>query len=151
MENNLDKLEASVEEKIRNYTGNFNEIFDKLTTSSSNSINSKLWKLRADLELLIIEIKFLLKKEDLTERWQSSFRNELKGTSSKHKAETLLKEYNVDKDEVISDFKKRPESVYKFLWKLKETISSVLSAFPSNKIDLFNGEVKESSKDVFEI
>ena len=87
MENNLDK--ASVEEKIRNCTSNFNEIFDKLTTSSSNSINSKLWKLRADLELLIIEIKFLLNKEDLTERWQSSFRNELKEDELKNQLDEI--------------------------------------------------------------
>jgi len=43
------------------------------------------------------------------------------------------------------------ETTYKYLWKLKETISLVLSAFPVERIELFNGEKKQVSEDVFEI
>ncbi len=151
MDNNLGKLEENIEKEIRAYISNFNEILDNLTSLSSSIINNKFWKLRSDLELLIIEMKLYLKKEDLTERWQASFKNELKGTSSRSKAGIILKEYRVSVEDSISVFKKKPETTYKYLWKLKETISSVLSAFPVERIELFYGEKKQVSEDVFEI
>jgi hypothetical protein len=151
MENTLDKLKTMIEDDIRNLIERFNTLLDNLSDLSSSDINNKLWKLRADLELLIIEIKFFLGKEDKTERWQTTFKNDLKGTSSRQKAEKNLEEYRVDGNKVIEDFEKKPETIYRYLWKLKESISSVLSAFPVDRIDLFNGEIKETSEDVFEI
>ncbi|MCE7747635.1 MAG: hypothetical protein GPJ51_04520 [Candidatus Heimdallarchaeota archaeon] len=151
MLNNLDKLAINLEENINNYLNVFNDLLDNISNLSSSKINDVLWKLRSDLELLIIEFKFALEKEDKTERWQSSFKEELKGTSSKQKAITMLERYRKSNQETQTIFKKKPEQSFRYFWKLKETISSILSAFPEQKIEWSNGELKKVSEDVFEI
>jgi len=151
MANNLDELEINLEENIGNYISKFNDLLDNLSSLSSKKINDILWKLRADLELLIIEFKCALEKENKTERWQSSFKEELKGTSSKQKAVMMLESYRKSNQEIKTIFKNKPELSFQYLWKLKETISSILSAFPVEKIEWSNGEMKNVSEDVFEI
>ncbi|MHA1445933.1 MAG: hypothetical protein ACTSSN_04545 [Candidatus Heimdallarchaeaceae archaeon] len=151
MVNNLDKLEINLGENINNYTKVFNDLLDNISSLSSNKINDILWKLRADLELLIIEFKFALEKENKTERWQSSFKKELKGTSSKQKAITMLESYRKSNQEIRTIFKRKPEQSFRYFWELKETISSILSAFLEQKIEWSNGEMKKVSEDVFEI
>ncbi|TET80706.1 MAG: hypothetical protein E3J43_01835 [Candidatus Heimdallarchaeota archaeon] len=151
MVNNLDKLEINLEENISNYTKVLNDLLDNISSLSSSKINDILWKLRADLELLIIELKFALEKENKTERWQSSFKEELKGTSSKQKAITMLGSYRKSNQEIQTIFKKKPEQNFRYFWELKETISSILSAFPEQKIKWSNGEMMKISEDVFEI
>ncbi len=151
MVNNLDKLEINLEEDINNYINKFNDLLDNLSSLSSSKINDILWKLRADLELLIIELKFVLEKENKTERWQSLFKEELKGTSSKQKAMKMLESYRKGNQEIQTIFKKKPEQSFRYFWKLKETISSILSAFAVEKIEWSNGEMKKVSEDVFEI
>lgn len=151
MVNNLDKLETNLGEKINNYINVFNDLMDKISSLSSSKINNILWKLRADLELLIIELKFALEKENKTERWQSSFKEELKGTSSKQKAIMMLESYRKSNQEIQTIFERKPEQSFRYFWKLKETISSILSAFPEQKIGWSNGEMKKVSEDVFKI
>lgn len=151
MVNNLDKLEINLGENINNYTKVFNDLLDNISSLSSSKINDILWKLRADLELLIIELKFALEKENKTERWQSLFKEELKGTRSKQKAITILESYRKSNQEIQTIFKKKPEQSFRYFWELKETISSILSAFPEQKIEWSNGEMKKVSEDVFEI
>jgi len=151
MASNLDKLEVNLEENISNSINKFNDLLDNLSSLSNSKINDILWKLRADLELLIIEIKFALEKENKTERWQTSFKEELKGTRSKQKAVMMLESYRESDQEIQTIFKKKPEQSFRYFWKLKETISSILSAFPAQKIEWSNGGMKKVSEDVFEI
>lgn len=151
MASNLDKLKVNLEENISNSINNFNDLLDNLSSLSNSKINDVLWKLRADIELLIIELKFALEKENKTERWQTSFKEELKGTSSKQKAVMMLESYRKSDQEIQTIFKKKPEQSFRYFWELKETISSILSAFPVQKIEWSNGEMKKVSEDVFEI
>lgn len=151
MASNQDKLEVDLEEIISNSVNRFNSLLDNLSKLSNSKINDILWKLRADLELLIIEFKFVLEKENKTERWQTSFKEALKGTSSKQKAVITLESYRRSNQEIQTIFKKKPEQSFRYFWKLKETISSILSAFPVQKITWSNGEMKKVSEDLFEI
>ncbi len=151
MSNNLDKLEVNLEENISNSINKFNDLLDNLSSLSNSKINDILWKLRADLELLIIEFKFVLEKENRTERWQTSFKEELKGTSSKQKAIMMLESYRKSNQEIQTIFEKKPEQSFRYFWELKETISSILSAFPVQKIEWSNGGMKKVSRDVFKI
>ncbi|MHA1223393.1 MAG: hypothetical protein ACTSP3_09090 [Candidatus Heimdallarchaeaceae archaeon] len=86
------------------------------------------------------------------EKWQKDFFNSFKGTSSKEKAKKLLKTYTLSSDEIVTTYRKSKEEIYRYLWKLKETISLTLKAFPVESYSLENGKIKKLEKEeIFEI
>ena len=48
----------------------YNEFLDSIATKKSNEINQTLWKIRAELETIIIEYKILANVGLLKEKWQ---------------------------------------------------------------------------------
>ena len=141
------KLQKAIEKYIKTY----NSLLDKIPNEVESKIHQELWKLRSDLELLIIELKFYLEIEDKTEKWQSIFKQELKGTRSKQKAIPILEEYRKSIKEIQTIFSKEPKQIYYYFWKLKEVISAILDAFSLEKIKLINGNLKKVTEDVFKI
>jgi len=129
----------------------FSELLDSLSEKSSNEINHTLWKIRAELEIIIIEFKGLISDSLLKEKWQEDFHQNFKGTKSKEKAITKLKEYRLKEDEIKIMFSKKRNECYQFLWKLKEVISSVISAFPETRYTFVNNQLQEDKEKIFEI
>ncbi len=129
----------------------FNNILENFSSKKDHELYEDLWHLRAELEILTIEIQHSLDLESSLQKWQKNFFKDLKGTSSKTKAKTKLDEFK----EVLVDFSNcsssKLDECYKFLWKLKEIIASVLSAFPAEKYKWINGEFQKEDEKVFEI
>ena len=96
-------------------------------------------------------MKHFLEKDIIEERWQKNFLGELRGTGSKTKAIPMLNVYSQTKNNLISLFDKDKEKCYRYLWKLKETITVVLAAFPTAKFSWKNGELVKESEEIFEI
>lgn len=145
--NELSKLRKDIQEIIQKY----NELLNKTSKIRSSEINEVLWKIRADLETVVIEFKSLTKESILKEKWQESFHKENKGTKSKEKAISKLQEFDKSEQEVNSLFSKNKNECYKYLWKLKETIASVISAFPETHFKWVNNQLQEEKDVIFEI
>ena len=129
--------------KIQEMGKTADDILSKIDQSKFKGLEKAIWSFRADLELLTLQFKLVLDKEDVTERWQKIFLDNLRGTSSRTKASNILRETLMSKEEVLKIFNKNPQECYKYIWKLKETVSSVMPAFEDKK--------SASDDDVFEI
>ncbi|MCE7740827.1 MAG: hypothetical protein GOP50_00080 [Candidatus Heimdallarchaeota archaeon] len=127
---------------------NLEKIISKTAKTPMNGIENLIWDLRAELEMIAIKFKVVLEKEDGKERWQKIYLDNLKGTSSLPKAITLLNETVMNSKDSVALFRKKPVESYKYYWKLKETISSIMPAFVEKK--QANSTYFENS-DVFEI
>ena len=129
----------------------FNNVLENFDSKKNHELYEDFWKLRADLEILTIEIHHSLGLESNLQKWQKMFFDELRGTSSKKKAKSKLDEFS----KVLSIFpdcsSNKLNECYMLLWKLKEVIASVLSAFPLEKYTWINGELQKENEKVFEI
>jgi len=143
--------EKNIRKSIENIITRYSNLLHNLSKYKDSKINRELWEIRSDLEFLIVEMKHFLKKDSIEERWQKSFLNKLKGTGSKTKAIPMLNEYPKTKNSLITEFTKDKEKCFRYLWKLKETISAVLAAFPTEKFSWKNGELVKESEEIFEI
>ena len=83
----------NIKEEIGKTISSYNDVIKNLTEMKDNKINDIFWNIRADLEIIIVELKSIVQKEILLERWQKRFHDELKGTKSKEKAKVLLSKY----------------------------------------------------------
>lgn len=143
--------ERNIMKSIEKIISRYSNLISNLSKYKDSKINKELWEIRSDLEFLIVEIKYFLKKDIIEERWQKTFLNDLKGTGSKPKAIPMLSEYSKTKTSIITLFTKDKEKCYKYLWKLKETITVVLAAFPTEKFSFKNGKLVKESEEIFEI
>ena len=139
-----EKLEINIRE--------INKMLEKLLTLTSKTISeeieSLIWNLRAELEMLAVKFKVVLENENGLEKWQNTFLTDLRGTSSTSKAIKILKESTMNSEDSMALFLKNPKESYIYFWKLKETISSVIPAFKQKK---FVELSSNSENDVFEI
>ncbi|MHA1258612.1 MAG: hypothetical protein ACTSSG_04715 [Candidatus Heimdallarchaeaceae archaeon] len=149
------KVTVSENEVLRNIkrtSETYSSLIKNINRKKDSIIHSTLWLIRAELELICVELKYLLNKEEKMEKWQKDFFNSFKGTSSKEKAKKLLKTYTLSSDEIVTTYRKSKEEIYRYLWKLKETISLTLKAFPVESYSLENGKIKKLEKEeIFEI
>ncbi len=143
--------EKNIRKSIETIITRYSNLLPNLSKYKDSKINRELWDIRSDLEFLIVELKHFLKKDSIEERWQKSFFNELKGTGSKTKAIPMLIEYSKTKSSLVTVFTKDKEKCYRYLWKLKETITVVLAAFPTEKFSWKNGKLIKESEEIFEI
>jgi hypothetical protein len=144
-------FEENIRKSIEKIITRYANLLPNLSKYKDSKINRELWDIRSELEYMIVEMKHFLKKDLIEERWQKVFANELKGTGSKAKAIPMLKEYSKTKSNLIALFTKDKEKCYRYLWKLKETITVVLAAFPTEKFSLQNGKLVKESEEIFEI
>ncbi len=142
-----EQIRKSIEKIITRYAN----LLPNLSKYKDSKVNGELWDIRSDLEFTIVELKHFLEKDLIEERWQKIFATELKGTGSKTKAIPMLKEYSKTKSSLIALFDKDKEKCYRYLWKLKETITVVLAAFPTETFSFKNGKLVKDSEEIFEI
>ena len=129
----------------------FFNILENFSTKKNHELYEDFWHIRADLEILTVEIHHSLDFDSGLQKWQKSNFEELRGTRSKIKAKKKLDEFKeilIDLPDCSSD---KLYECYKILWKLKETITSVLSAFPVEKYKWINGELQKEDEKIFEI
>jgi hypothetical protein len=143
--------EKNIKKSIEKIMAKYSNLLPNLSKYKDSRINKNLWDIRSDLEYLIVEMKYFLKKDLVEERWQKNFLNELKGTGSKTKAIPMLNEYSKTKTSLITLFTKDKELCYRYLWKLKETITVVLAAFPTESFSWKNGKLVKENEEIFEI
>lgn len=129
----------------------YSKLLESISEKKSNEINQTLWIIRADLETIVIEFKSLITDSLLKENWQEKFHSSYKGTSSKDKAISKLQEYGLSVNEIMDLFSKKRNECYQYLWKLKEVISSVISAFPETRFRWVNNQLQEDEEKIFEI
>ena len=103
------------------------------------------------METIVIEFKYSNTDSLLKENWQEKFHSDFKGTSSKDKAISKLQEFSLSLNEIMDLFSKKKNECYQYLWKLKEAISSVISAFPETQFRWVNNKLKEEKEKIFEI
>ncbi len=151
MSGSSDKRMLNIAKEIKLVISKYISLKARLSSKKDPDIHKTFWNIRADLEILLVELKAILYQEDKMEKWQTKFQNELKGTKSKEKAKSILSNYIKDEKEVNSIIINRPKEGYKYLWKLKEVISSILEAFPQEKFVWINGEFKKRNDEIFEI
>ena len=113
-------------EEVQQTVKSLDKLISAISQGKMNNLEQMVWNLRADLELLILKFKIFLEKEDGKERWQKTFLDNLKGTSSRLKAIEILKGTALSLKETLRIFTKNPVECYKYFWKLKETISSIM-------------------------
>ena len=145
------KSQIKLDHSIGSVITRFSTLLKNLQNSKDSHVNEELWQIRSELELLIVRIKHSLGKELKEERWQKTFQTNHKGTSLKSKAIPMLEDISKTKTSVLNLWKKDQETCYRYLWKMKETITSVLNAFPTVKYTWVNGELKEEKEEIFEI
>ena len=137
---------ATLTKDIKKATQEVEKLVSLLSQGKYKGLEKIVWSLRADLEFLILKFKFVLEKEDGMERWQKNFFANLKGTRSISKAKSILDDVVLTTEQTLGILNKNPKECYKYFWKLKETLSSVMAAFEEKK-----GYTRVSSDDVFEI
>ncbi len=151
MSKNSQEIKTNFKKEATDLVATINTILENFSSKKDHELYEDLWHLRADLEILIVEIQHSLNLENKLQKWQKNFFDELKGTSSKTKAKAKLDEFK----EKLADFPDCSSNMlsecYKILWKLKEVIASVLSAFPAEKYKWINGEFQKEDEKVFEI
>jgi hypothetical protein len=143
--------EKNIRKSIEKIITRYSNLLPNLSKYKDSKINQELWDIRSDLEFLIVEMKYFLEKDIIEERWQKSFLNELKGTGVKTKAIPMLNEYSETKNDLIALFDKDKEKSYRYIWKLKETITVVLAAFPTVKFTWKDGKLVKENEEIFEI
>jgi hypothetical protein len=129
----------------------FTDLLASISEKDSNEVNQILWKIRAELEMIVIELKSLISDSILKEKWQEDFHKNFKGTKSKDKAIKKLQEYNLNEIEIKELSSKKRNECYQFLWKLKEVISGVISAFPETRFSWVDNQLQEEKEKIFEI
>ena len=148
----MQSISAPNKEKLLNdikiISQTLDDIIEKLDKKPQSNMEENLWDLRADMEMLVVGFKMVLEKEDEKEKWQKMYLENLKGTSSRTKAINILKETIMDQHNTIAIYNKNISESYKYFWKLKETISAVMSAFEEKKRKT-SSTVDDS--DIFEI
>ena len=112
-----EKKMKSIKEEIGQVVSRYTNLIENLSEMKDSKINNTFWDIRADLEAITIELKSILQKEILIEKWQSKFHEELKGTKSKEKAMVLLSKYNKDENQILDLLSTDLEQVYHYLWK----------------------------------
>lgn len=151
MSKNSQKTKTNFKKEADNLVSCFYNILESFSLKNDHELYEDFWHLRADLEILTVEIHHSINIEDSLQKWQKNFFEELRGTSSKSKAKKNLNEFK----EVLSNFpdcsSNNLSECYEILWKLKEIIASVLSAFPTKKYMWINGELQKEEEKVFEI
>jgi len=151
MSKNSQSTKLSFKKEANDLVSRFYNILENFYSKRDHELYEDFWQLRADLEILTVEIHHDLGLESSLQKWQKTFFDELKGTSSKNKAKTKLNEFS----KVLSDFPdcslNKLNECYELLWKLKEVIASVLSAFPIEKYKWINGELQKDDEKIFEI
>jgi hypothetical protein len=120
-----EKYEKNISASIEKIIAKYSNLLPNLSKHKDSKINKDLWGIRSDLEYLIVEMKHLLKKDLIEERWQKNFLNELKGTGSKTKAIPMLNEYSKTKTSLI--------------------------AFPTERFSWKNGKLVKENEEIFEI
>ncbi len=140
-----------LKKEIQQICNSLDKITSEISKTTTNKIGDTLWQFRADLEMLIIKFKMILEKEDKTERWQKTFLENLQGTGIKTKATSILNETVMNSKDALALFEKKPVESYKYFWKLKETISSIISAFTYKNSRNSSLEIDVEDADVFEI
>ena len=138
---------TSLTEDIKKIAKTLEKVVSLVEQKKFSGLEVIFWNLRADLEFLALEFKYVLKIEDKLERWQKSFFSNLRGTKSKAKAIAILRETVLGTDQTLKILEKNPKECYKYFWKLKETISSIMSAFEEKK----QSGQSSADDDVFEI
>ena len=151
MAKDYEKDLSKMNESINGVLLQFKTVLGNLSKSTNTVLHELLWQLRADLEFLIIDLKNCYNKENKTERWQKDFLEKSKGTSSKSKAIDMLTEYKLTDSQIKSFTTKNPDIQFKHLWKLKEKISSILSAFATRNNFQNNGLDDNGDEEIFEI
>ena len=116
-----------------------------------SEINELIWQIRANLELIYVELKFSLRKEMSIEKWQTDFLEKLKGTSSRKKAIPILKSLNSDSTYFSKLISSNKEKCYRELWELKEIVSSIFGAFPAASYYFRDGKVTQKREEIFDI
>jgi len=145
-----DKL-SEINQRTKETLQDFNQLVSSLTEKKEHEINRELWKIRSELEVFTIEMKYYLKKGEQTENWQKKFNEESKGTSSKQKALKILDEYNQQNKHLLRKDSNDFSRIYEFIWKLKEVISSVLLAYLAEQYVWREGKFEKENDKIFEI
>ncbi|NPD88087.1 MAG: hypothetical protein HGN29_05170 [Asgard group archaeon] len=140
-----------IKQDIQKIMKSYTELLEVISEKNSNEVNQILWKIRADLETIVIEFKSLITDSLLIENWQEQFHSDFKGTKSKEKAIFKLQEFNMSVGEIMDLFSKKKKECYQYLWKLKEVISSVISAFPKTRLKWEDNQFQEEKEKIFEI
>lgn len=135
-------------ENIKEISKSLEDIIDKISKRIIIDVEEPLWTTRAEIEMLVVKLKIFLKKDDEMERWQKSFLSDLKGTKSIPKAIKILEETIMNQTDTINISANNLSESYKYFWKLKETISSVLSAFEVKRVSKSSSS---ENSEVFEI
>ncbi|MHA1401322.1 MAG: hypothetical protein ACTSQE_13320 [Candidatus Heimdallarchaeaceae archaeon] len=139
-----------LEERIGKVIGRYKRFLSSIEKKTSSKKHDILWEIRAELELIIVEIKHLFELGEKLYKWQEEFAKE-RGTSVEEKAIQRLKKFNKTQKTVQKLFNENIEGCYEYLWKLKETISINLKAFPYPKWYWRDGELKKQSEEIFRI
>ncbi len=140
---------AKVRKKAYTVLESLNDLMKRIEKAPNSIVYNELWMIRAELELLVVECKYLLEK-DKKEEWQKEY-DKKKEVGNKEKAKKMIREQMRSKEEMKKVFAKDFEEGYRQLWKLKETITLSMKAFPLPKYRKIEGEwVKEREK-IFEI
>lgn len=124
------------------------KLLKTIESKKDSEVHAILWEVRAFFELCQIELKHYLDKEYKSESWQHEFskKNE---TKFRNKAIVRLKEFNLSTKKLEKLFDDNLEEVYQYIWKIKETISMVIDAFPIPKYKLIDGELRREREDIF--
>ena len=151
MSNNPQEKKSNFKKEANEFVAKFYNILSNFDSKRDPELYEDLWHLRADLEILTVEIQHNLDLDNNLQKWQKTFFDELRGTSSKNKAKLKLNEFS----KILSEFpdcsSNSLSDCYKMLWKLKEVIASVLSAFPAEKYKWINGVFQKEDEKMFEI
>jgi hypothetical protein len=142
-------INADFLKDVQKISKNLDKIIIKTSQKNMTGIENLIWVVRADLELLIVKFKVVLEKDNGIERWQKTFLANHRGTGSISKAIVILKGAVMNHQDTLALYKKNPDECYKYFWKLKETISSIMAAFEEKKI--YNSAYFDNDDEVFEI
>ncbi len=140
----------SIKKEIVTTINTLDTLKKELSQLKDSEINTLIWQIRANLELIYIELKFSLKKEMSIEKWQTDFLEKLKGTSSRKKAIIILNSLNSDSTYFSKLISSNKEKGYRELWELKEIISSIFAAFPAASYSFRDGEVTQKREEIFD-
>ena len=140
--------ESKIKKEIKTILTEFTDLLKSLDSYANSEINSKLWQIRADAELVCVQIKDLIDNENAVLKIQHKVSETVKGTSKRDKAITLLNHLNIAPNRIEAMNIKDEKDIFKIIWELKETISAVLSAFPQKSFIWKNGDFEEEDEDV---
>lgn len=140
----------SIKKEIVTTINTLDTLKKELSQLKDSEINELIWQIRANLELIHVELKFSLSKEMSIEKCQKDFLEELKGTRSRKKAMNILNSLNSDSTYFSKLLSSNKEKCYRELWELKEIVSSVIAAFPAASYSFRDGKVTQKREEIFE-